>query len=93
MASKNDKWVMFRNYMHNELGITKDDIREWIKDVIRDEVKNVVAQAYGRCSIDDMIRHVIESHDYYGRRCGFEQDVINATARILSERLEITAKK
>ncbi len=26
MASKNDKWVMFRNYMANELEITKEDV-------------------------------------------------------------------
>lgn len=32
MAGKNDKWLMFRNYMINELGITKEDIREWIED-------------------------------------------------------------
>jgi hypothetical protein len=31
MAGKNDKWSMFKNYMHNELGITKEDIREWIQ--------------------------------------------------------------
>lgn len=23
MAGKNDKWVLFKNYMHNELGIPK----------------------------------------------------------------------
>ena len=57
MACKNDKWVMFRNYMHNELGITKEDIAEWIQDAIRDEVKNVVSNAYGRLqSRRDLIR-------------------------------------
>lgn len=35
MASKDDKWVMFRNYMHNELGITKEDIRKWIDDSVK----------------------------------------------------------
>ena len=41
MASKNDKWSMFKNYMHNELGITKEDIRE----------KNVNFIAYLLCGI------------------------------------------
>ena len=27
MASKNDKWSLFKNYLHNELGITKEDIK------------------------------------------------------------------
>lgn len=26
MSEKNDKWTMFKNYMHNELGITKDEL-------------------------------------------------------------------
>ena len=71
MAGKNDKWVMFRNYMANELGITKDDVREWIKDAIHDEVKDVVAHAYGRCDIEEMIRRTITNFDYYGRKDGF----------------------
>lgn len=32
MSEKNDKWTMFKNYIHNELGITKDDIRAWLKE-------------------------------------------------------------
>ena len=33
---------MFRNYMANELGITKEDIREWIMDAVHQEVEQVV---------------------------------------------------
>lgn len=93
MAGKNDKWVMFRNYMANELGITKEDVKEWIKDAIHDEVKNVVANAYGRCDIEEMVQRTITHHDYYGRKDGFNQDVIKATAAILASRLEIKPKE
>lgn len=31
MSEKNDKWTMFKNYIHNELGITKDDIELGLK--------------------------------------------------------------
>lgn len=34
MASKNDKWSLFKNYLHNELGITKEDIREWLEEAV-----------------------------------------------------------
>lgn len=37
MAEKNDKWTMFKNYMHNELGITKDDIRAWLKEAVQSQ--------------------------------------------------------
>lgn len=48
MAGKNDKWLMFRNYMINELGITKEDIREWIEDAVRIEAKKLAAETFAR---------------------------------------------
>lgn len=48
MAGKNDKWLMFRNYMINELGITKEDIREWIEDAVRIEAKKLAEDAFAR---------------------------------------------
>lgn len=92
MAGKNDKWVMFRNYMTNELGITKDDVREWIKDAIHDEVKNVVAQAYGSCDIKEMIRRTITDYDFYGRVDRFNKTVIEETAKILASKLDVAIK-
>ena len=71
MSTKNDKWVMFRNYMHNELCITKDDIREWIKESIHDEVKNVVNQAYGRCNIENIIKIILKYVDIFFIICLF----------------------
>lgn len=39
-----NKYTIFKNYMHNELGITKEDIREWVevsvKAVAEDHVKH-----------------------------------------------------
>jgi hypothetical protein len=46
MAGKNDKWLMFRNYMINELGITKEDIREWIQDAVRIEAKKMAEDTF-----------------------------------------------
>lgn len=48
MAGKNDKWLMFRNYMINELGITKEDIREWIQDAVRIEAKKMAEDTFSR---------------------------------------------
>jgi len=37
-----DKWLLFKNYLHNELGITKEDIREWIDEAVRDEATKIM---------------------------------------------------
>lgn len=87
MACKNDKWVMFRNYMHNELGITKEDIADWIKDAIKVEVKNVVANAYGSCNIEDFVRKEIYSDSFT-----FRNTVKDTVAKVLSERIELNVK-
>ena len=92
MSTKNDKWVMFRNYMHNELGITKDDIREWIKESIHDEVKNVVNQAYGKCNIEAAIKKEITQHEWFSND-GPSNKLINKAAQLLIEKLEISIKK
>ncbi len=62
MASKNDKWSMFKNYMHNELGITKEDIREWIQDAVEIEVKKIVDESFSKFSIKDRISREIDNH-------------------------------
>lgn len=91
MAGKNDKWLLFKNYMHNELGITKEDIREWVHDAVREEVKNVVNNAYGKCSLEDMIRREIQSKSWFGN--GFSNEVIAACAKELVNRVDLTVKK
>lgn len=88
MAGKNDKWVLFKNYMHNELGITKDDIREWINDAIREEVKNVVDNAYGKCSIEDMIRKEIKESSLWSKST-FSKEVIAECAKQLAQKIEL----
>ena len=91
MASKDDKWVMFRNYMTNELGITKEDIRMWIKDIIHDEVKNVVNQAYGRVNIESEIKNEIYSSNLY-LRPDFKNEIKAMVAKELANRIEIYTK-
>lgn len=91
MAKKDDKWVMFRNYMVNELGITKEDIREWIRDIVREEVKKVVSNTYEHCSIEDMIKREIYESEIFGT-ARFKDSIIDATAKILAKNLEVKQK-
>ena len=54
--SKN-KYKMFRNYMVNELGITKQDIETWTKESVAVEVVKLV----GQFNVEDMVRDAIKS--------------------------------
>lgn len=43
-----DKWKMFKNFLHNELGISKEDIREWILAAVKDEVERLLSTDRGK---------------------------------------------
>jgi hypothetical protein len=45
------KYKMFRNFMYNDLGITKEDVKEWVREAIADEVERLV----GQIGIDNMV--------------------------------------
>ena len=88
MSGKNDKWLMFKNYMHNELGITKEDIHEWIRDAVKEEAKNLVSQEYGRFSVRDAINKEIYETNWWGK--SLKDTVKQEVAKVLSERITIT---
>ena len=59
MSGRNDKWSMFTNYMHNELGITKEDIRTWIQEAVSVEAKKIIYGTYGH---EPDVRKIVQDH-------------------------------
>jgi hypothetical protein len=92
MAGKNDKWLMFRNYMINELGITKEDIREWIQDAVRIEAKKMAEDTFSRENPEQMIRRIVYDSDYFNTG-SFNRTVIETAAKALVERFDVVLKK
>ena len=91
MSAKNDKWSMFKNYMHNELGITKEDIREWIDDAVRDEARRLVEQAYKEFDLNARIEKAIyEHHHWNGPQ--MKQEIAKAAAEKIVEKYDIILK-
>ena len=90
MATKNDKWVMFRNYMANELGITKEDVREWIMDAVHQEVEQVVKNAYRSCNLEKFIKN--EIYDCTGWGKNFKDVIRQEVGKQLAERITIQIK-
>lgn len=90
MAVKNDKWTMFKNYMHNELGITKEDIREWINEAVAIEAKKIVDESFARVNPGTMIREAVLDQSFFEE--GFNQKVISEVSKILSERILVSLK-
>lgn len=58
--SKSKEYKAIRNYIHNELKLTKKDIREIMIPIIREEVNRVFHNTYGNdVSLDNWIRCMV----------------------------------
>ena len=44
--SSDEKYMKFKNFMHNELKLTKSDIREWIRESVHKEAERMVKCTY-----------------------------------------------
>lgn len=95
MASKNDKYSMFRNFMINELEITKEDIRQWIKDSIEEEAKKIVENSFGKCNPEEIIKKCIFESDWYlgHTQKDFNNKIISKTAEILAKNINLSINK
>lgn len=79
----NEKWEMFKNYMHNELGITKDDIRAWIKEAAAEQAHRLVDQEFGSFNIKAKITE-IATREFNTQYSGIRTELIKEIARKLT---------
>lgn len=85
MSEKNDKWMMFKNYMHNELGITKDDIRAWLKEAVKSQAELMLQKTFDDFDMDKFVRnHILTQMRYWTT-----EEVRRQVASLLADRLII----
>ena len=85
MSEKNDKWMMFKNYMHNELGITKDDIRAWLKEAVQSLAELMLQKTFDDFDMDKFVRnHILTQMRYWTT-----DEVRRQVASLLADRLVI----
>jgi len=85
----NDKYTMFKNFMHNELAISKDDIKKWTQDAIKQVAEDYVHhQMNEETLIAKIIREAIHK-PIYG---GFVDDIKKEVSRYLSNKILLSLK-
>lgn len=85
MSEKNDKWTMFKNYIHNELGITKDDIRAWLKEAVKSQAELMLQKTFDDFDMDRFVRN----HILTQMRCWTTDEVRRQVASLLADRLVV----
>lgn len=90
----NSKWVMFKNYMHNELGITKDDIQMWVVESVTQQAKKALAEYNYVDRIDQLIikriDDVIKGNTWNSK--SFNDEIIGKVVKDLSSQIRLTLR-
>lgn len=63
-ASTTDKYKMFRNFMVNELGIGRDDLKAWTMESVDREVSKLIGQINIPKMVEGTIRQAIRGAGY-----------------------------
>ena len=90
----NNKWIMFKNYMHNELGITKDDIQSWVVESVIQQAKKALSEYNYVDRIDQLITKriddVIKGNTWNSK--SFNDEIIGKVAKDLSSQIRLTLR-
>ena len=87
----NNKYKMFKNFMFNELGISKEDIRDWIKEAIHEEAQKLINNAFEFENPRTTLRRLIINDSFFSGE-SLKRDILQETAKILADRLIIATK-
>lgn len=87
----NNKYKMFKNFMFNELGISKEDIRDWIKEAVHEEAQKLINNAFEFENPRTTLRRLIINDSFFSGE-SLKRDILQETAKILADRLIITTK-
>ena len=86
---RSDKYIMFRNFLYNELGITKEDIRDWTKEAVYEVANKYIKNSFSYGKFEVWLERVL-IEKYSGT---FKEDIMKGVSKELVKHLEINLKK
>ena len=89
--SSHDKYRLFMNFMHNELQITKDDIKLWIKESVQEVATKMVAQEFEKYSVHEVVKSILFKNGYFGK-LNLQDEARKELANILADKIELKVK-
>jgi len=87
-----NKWLMFKNYMHNELGITKEDVRQWIDEAVQQQAEKMVSNEFSQFNVHNIVQKMIMENKYYGSD-SLKKEVMQEVGRQLVDKMDLSLKK
>ena len=82
-----NKWLMFKNYMHNELGITKEDIRQWIEESVEKQAEVLIKNEVKNFDVHKVVQRIISDERYFGEN-HLKREITQEFIKQLMERIK-----
>ena len=86
--TKDDKYGLFRQFMFNELQITKEDIRTWIKEAVEQQVEKMLHKTFGDFEPNERAAKLIA--DYITNNWWSNDKLKQAVASQIVSKLKVT---
>ena len=86
--TKDDKYGLFRQFMFNELQITKEDIRTWIKEAVEQQVEKMLNKTFGDFEPNERAAKLIA--DYIGKNWWANDKLKQAVAGQIVNRIKVS---
>jgi hypothetical protein len=83
-----NKYKLFRNYMVNELGIGKDDIKEWTKQAVTETVEKVLRGMDMKEFIMEQAKRLLK--DEFGHEWDRKRIIMESVSKVLSEQINVS---
>ena len=89
-----DKYNMFKNFLFNELEITKEDIRDWTKEAVYEVAENFVKNQFSEYSLKQYMNNLINKTKRIVEwtDIGWKDELGKFVTKTIEEHLENTIK-
>lgn len=74
--------------MHNELDITKDDIRQWIENAVQEQAKRLVNNEFKNFDVHRVVERVINDDRYFGSK-NLKRDIAQELSKQIMDKLKL----
>ena len=86
---KNEKWFLFKQFLHNELQISKEDVQHWVQEAVREEARILVERK--GFDVDQVIKSIAFEKEYWGRET-LRKELKQIIADKVAASIDITLK-
>lgn len=87
----NEKYNLLNNFLHNELGLYREDIRDMLKEAIKKEARLLVKNTFDKFSVNKTASDIWYSKVFFGDAIINDQ-IVKEIVNLLKDKIEVKLK-